>query len=540
MTNQNQPVYIISEDSKRTSGKDAQRNNIAAAKLVAETIRTTLGPKGMDKMLVDGMGDIIISNDGVTILNEMQIEHPIAKMLVEVAKTQEDEVGDGTTTAVVFAGELLKNAERLLDMEIHPTVISKGYRIAAAKSQEILNEMAEDINNEDIDLLTNIAITAMTGKGAESSKEVLSKISVGAVNHIVDSNGEIDIDNIKIEKKVGDSTGNSELIKGIVLDKERVHSGMPKLVEDAKILLIDIPLEIKDTEIDAKIQINDPSQLQSFVEQEEKILKDMVDKIAKSDADVLFCQKGIDEVAQYNLSKKGIYAVRRVKESDMKKLARASGAKIVSSLKDINKEDLGFAGCVEERKIGDEEMTFVVDCHNPKSVTILLRGGTEHVVDEVERAMMDAIGDLIAVLKTKKVVAGAGAPEVELAKKLREFANTLNGREQLAVQSFADSVEIIPRTLADNSGLDPIDVLAELKVKHDAGEKWAGIDVASGKVKDAWKLGVLEPLKIKTQAISSASEVAELILRIDDIIASGSGSSSASSMPPMGGMQGYE
>jgi len=434
----------------------------------------------------------------------------------------------------------LKNAERLLDMEIHPTVISKGYRIAAAKSQEILNEMAEDINNEDIDLLTNIAITAMTGKGAESSKEVLSKISVGAVNHIVDSNGEIDIDNIKIEKKVGDSTGNSELIKGIVLDKERVHSGMPKLVEDAKILLIDIPLEIKDTEIDAKIQINDPSQLQSFVEQEEKILKDMVDKIAKSDADVLFCQKGIDEVAQYNLSKKGIYAVRRVKESDMKKLARASGAKIVSSLKDINKEDLGFAGCVEERKIGDEEMTFVVDCHNPKSVTILLRGGTEHVVDEVERAMMDAIGDLIAVLKTKKVVAGAGAPEVELAKKLREFANTLNGREQLAVQSFADSVEIIPRTLADNSGLDPIDVLAELKVKHDAGEKWAGIDVASGKVKDAWKLGVLEPLKIKTQAISSASEVAELILRIDDIIASGSGSSSASSMPPMGGMQGYE
>ena len=540
MTNQNQPVYIISEDSKGTSGKDAQRNNIAAAKLVAETIRTTLGPKGMDKMLVDGMGDIIISNDGVTILNEMQIEHPIAKMLVEVAKTQEDEVGDGTTTAVVFAGELLKNAERLLDMEIHPTVISKGYRIAAAKSQEILNEMAEDINNEDIDLLTNIAITAMTGKGAESSKEVLSKISVGAVNHIVDSNGEIDIDNIKIEKKVGDSTGNSELIKGIVLDKERVHSGMPKLVEDAKILLIDIPLEIKDTEIDAKIQINDPSQLQSFVEQEEKILKDMVDKIAKSDADVLFCQKGIDEVAQYNLSKKGIYAVRRVKESDMKKLARASGAKIVSSLKDINKEDLGFAGCVEERKIGDEEMTFVVDCHNPKSVTILLRGGTEHVVDEVERAMMDAIGDLIAVLKTKKVVAGAGAPEVELAKKLREFANTLNGREQLAVQSFADSVEIIPRTLADNSGLDPIDVLAELKVKHDAGEKWAGIDVASGKVKDAWKLGVLEPLKIKTQAISSASEVAELILRIDDIIASGSGSSSASSMPPMGGMQGYE
>ncbi|MBT3395377.1 thermosome subunit [archaeon] len=540
MTNQNQPIYIISEDSKRTSGKDAQRNNIAAAKLVAETIRTTLGPKGMDKMLVDGMGDIIISNDGVTILNEMQIEHPIAKMLVEVAKTQEDEVGDGTTTAVVFAGELLKNAERLLDLEIHPTVISKGYRIAAEKSQEILNEMAEDINNEDLDLLTNIAITAMTGKGAESSKDVLSKISVGAVNHIVDSNGDIDIDNIKIEKKVGDSTGNSELIKGIVLDKERVHSGMPKLVKDAKILLIDIPLELKDTEIDAKIQINDPSQLQSFVEQEEKILKNMVEKIAKSNADVLFCQKGIDEVAQYNLSKKGIYAVRRVKESDMKKLARASGAKIVSSLKDINPSDLGFAGSVEEKKIGDEEMTFVVDCHNPKSVTILLRGGTEHVVDEVERAMMDAIGDLIAVLKTKKVVAGAGAPEVELAKKLREFANSLNGREQLAVQSFADSVEIIPRTLADNSGLDPIDVLAELKVKHDAGEKWAGIDVASGTVKDAWKLGVLEPLKIKTQAISSASEVAELILRIDDIIASDRSSSSNSAMPPMGGMQSYE
>ena len=489
-------------------------------------------------MLVDSMGDVVITNDGVTILDEMQIEHPAAKMIVEIAKTQEDEVGDGTTSAVVFAGELLKNAEALLEKNIHPTIVAKGFRMAEARAQEILNEIAENVSLDNDDLLLKIAMTAMTGKGAEASKEKLARLSVDAVKQVLDH--DIDLDNIKVEKKVGGGVENSELIQGIVLDKEKLHSSMPSKVQDAKVALISVPLEIKDTEIDAKIQISSPEQMQSFIEQEEVMLRSMADRIINSGANVLISQKGIDDLAQHFLAKNGIYAVRRVKQSDMEKLVRATGGKIVSNLKDLSENDLGRAGIVEEVKIGDEEFTYVTNCENPKAVTFLVRGGTEHVVDEVERAMMDAIGDLIAVLKTKKVVAGAGAPEVELAKKLREFANTLNGREQLAVQSFADSVEIIPRTLADNSGLDPIDVLAELKVKHDAGEKWAGIDVASGKVKDAWKLGVLEPLKIKTQAISSASEVAELILRIDDIIASGSGSSSASSMPPMGGMQGYE
>ncbi len=539
MQNQDQPVYIISDDSKRTSGKTAQRNNIAAAKLVAETVRTTLGPKGMDKMLVDSTGDVIITNDGVTILDEMQIEHPAAKMIVEVAKTQENEVGDGTTTAVVFAGELLKNAERLLDQEIHPTVISKGYRAAAKKAKEILEDIAEPLGIEDVESLKKIAVTAMTGKGAEASKELLASLSVDAVKYVADGK-EVNIDNIKLEKKVGSETGNSELIKGIVLDKEKVHSGMPSKLNDAKIALIDVPLEIKDTEIDAKIQINDPSQLQSFIDQEEKILKSLVDKIIKSGANAVLCQKGIDDLAQYYFSKNGVFAIRRVKESDMKKLARATSGKIVSNLKDLNKDNLGYAGKIEEKKIGDEEMTFITDCTNPKAVTLLIRGGTEHVVDEVERAVKDAIGDLIAGLRSGKIVAGAGAPEMEVSKRIREFANTLKGREQLAVQAFADSIEIIPRTLSDNSGLDPIDMLTELKVKHDAGEKWAGVDVFEGKVTDARELGVLEPLDIKLQAISSASEVAELILRIDDIIASGNTSSNGPNMPPMGRMQGYE
>ena len=490
-------------------------------------------------MLVDGTGDVIITNDGVTILDEMQIEHPAAKMIVEVAKTQENEVGDGTTTAVVFAGELLKNAERLLDQEIHPTVIAKGYRAAAKKSKEILENIAETLGIDDVDSLKKIAITAMTGKGAESSKELLASLSVDAVKYVADGN-KIDIDNIKLEKKVGSETGNSELIKGIVLDKERVHSGMPNKLDNAKIALIDVPLEIKDTEIDAKIQINDPSQLQSFIDQEEKILKGLVDKIIKSGANAVLCQKGIDDLAQYYLSKNGVFAIRRIKESDMKKLARATSGNIVSNLKDLNKDNLGYAGKIEEKKIGDEDMTFITDCTNPKAVTLLIRGGTEHVVDEVERAVKDAIGDLISGLKSERIVAGAGSAEMEVSKQIREFANTLKGREQLAVQAFADSIEIIPRTLSDNSGLDPIDMLTELKVKHDAGEKWAGIDVFDGKVKDAKELGVLEPLDIKLQAISSASEVAELILRIDDIIAAGNNSSNTPNMPPMGGMQGYE
>jgi thermosome len=485
-------------------------------------------------MIVDSLGDITITNDGVTILEEMQIEHPAAKMLVEVAKTQEEQVGDGTTTAVVFAGELLKNAERLLDQEIHSTVIAKGYRMAAERSQIILNKMAEPISIKDEDLLRKIAITAMTGKGAEASKEKLADIAVKAVKQVMENNV-FNMNDIKLEKKVGDGTEDSELIQGILLDKERVHPGMPKLVKNARIALLDAALEIKNTEIEAKIQVTDPSQLQAFMDQEEAMLRKMVDTIVKSGANVVVCQKGIDDMAQHFLAKAGIYAVRRVKRSDLESLARATGGKIVTSLKDLSKDDLGAAGIVEEQTIGDEQMTYVKECKNAKAVTFLVRGGTQHVVDEVERAVKDAIGDISVSLKVGKVVAGAGAVEIALARELRRFANSLSGREQLAVNSFADSIEIIPRTLAENAGLDPIDMLTDMKAKHDKGMKWAGVDVFSGKVVDAWKAGVIEPLKTKTQAVKSASEVAEMILRIDDVIAGSGSKQSAPQMPPGGG-----
>ncbi|HLD15948.1 MAG TPA: thermosome subunit beta [Candidatus Nanoarchaeia archaeon] len=534
--NQTQPIFILPEGYTRTLGRDAQRNNIMAAKLVAETVRTTLGPKGMDKMIVDSMGDVTITNDGVTILEQMQIEHPAAKMLVEVAKTQESEVGDGTTTAVVLAGELLKNAEKLIELNVHPTVISKGYRLAAEKAHEILNEMAENITEKDEEILKKIAMTAMTGKGAESHKELLAQLAVKAVKQIAEKDY-IDTDNIKLEKKTGDSVESTELIAGIVLDKEKVHSGMPRSIKNAKIALIDSAIEIKSGEVDAKIQITDPTQLDAFVQQEEKIIRKMVDKIINSKTNVVFCQKGIDDLAQHFLAKAGIYAARRIKKSDMEKLARATGAVIVSSLDDLSDKDLGFAGLVEEIKVKDEDMTYVRECKNPKAVTILIRGSTEHVIDEVERALNDAIGDIAAALKNKKVVAGAGATEIELANLLRKYATKLSGREQLAVTAFADSMEIIPRTLAENAGIDPIDLLVDLKNKHDKGMKWAGLDVFEGKVVDAWKAGVIEPLKIKTQAVQSASEVAELILRIDDVIAGNTASQSGpQGMPP--GMQG--
>ncbi len=539
MTNQNQqPIYILSEGSKRTMGKDAQRNNILAAKLVAETVRTTLGPKGMDKMLVDSLGDIIVTNDGVTILQEMQIEHPAAKMVVEVAKTQENEVGDGTTTAVVLAGELLKNAEYLLDKEIHPTVITRGYRQAAEKSQEILQKIAEIISIKDTQSLKDIAMTAMTGKGAEVAKEKLADLIVTAVKQIVDTeNNEIsiDMDNIKLEKKVGAGIDDSELIQGIVLDKEKVHPNMPRIIQEAKIALLDVALEIKDTETDAKIQITAPEQMQAFLTMEETMLKNMVEKVAKSGANVVFCQKGIDDLVQHYLAKKGIYAARRIKKSDMEKLARATGAQVISNIDDISSKDLGYAGLVEEKKVGDEELTYVTGCKKAKAVTMLIRGGTQHVVDEVERAIKDAIGDVIATIKVGKAVGGAGAAEVEVAQGLRKFANSLSGREQLAVFAFADALEVIPITLAENAGLDPIDMLTELKAAHEKGQKWAGLDVFSGKVMDSWKKGIIEPLKIKTQAIKSASEVAELILRIDDVLAAGA-RSAPPSMPDMHGM----
>jgi thermosome len=537
-----QPIFIMPEGTQRSQGRQAQKMNIMAAKLVAETVRTTLGPKGMDKMIVDSLGDITVTNDGVTILEEMHIEHPAAKMVVEVAKTQEDEVGDGTTTAVVIAGELLKNAESLIEKEVHPTVIARGYRLAETKAQEILNTMAEDITIKDTSLLKKIAMTAITGKSAENAKEKLADIAVQAVTAIAEKNNNpisVDISNIKIEKKVGSGVENSELVKGIVLDKERVHSGMPVRIENAKIALIDAPIEIKSTEIEAKIQITDPSQIEAFLEKEEQMIRHKVEQIVKSGATVLICQKGIDDLAQHFLAKKGIYAVRRVKESDMSALAKATGGRVIISLDDINPNDLGFAGAVEEIKVGDEYMTYVKECKNPKSVTLLVRGGTEHVVDEVKRAVSDSVGDLAASLRVGKVVAGAGAPELELAKELRKYADSLSGREQLAVEAFADAMEVIPRTLAENAGIDPIDSLTELKSAHDKKQKWAGIDVFKGKVMDAWKEGVIEPLKIKTQAISSASEVAVMLLRIDDIIAGGKQDSKMPS-PGMGMPPGME
>ena len=541
MANQMQPIFILPEGTQRTMGRDAQRNNIMAAKLVAETVRTTLGPKGMDKMIVDSMGDVTVTNDGVTILQEMQIEHPSAKMIVEVAKTQEDVVGDGTTTAVVLAGELLKNAEDLLDQNVHPAVIARGYRMAAVKALEILENMAEKVTAKDETMLKNIAMTAMTGKGAEYAKEKLSDLSVKAVKLVAESDGTIDIDNIKIEKRTGGSVEDSELIRGIVIDKEKIHAGMPRHVKDAKIALLDKEIEIKKTEIDANIEITSPDQLQAFLDQEEKMLKGMVEQIAGSGANVLICQKGIDDVAQHFLSKKGIYAVRRVSDSDIKKIAKATGGSVVSNLNDLSKSDLGYAGMVEERKVGDEEFTYIMECKNPKAVTILVRGGTEHVTNEIERAITDAVGDVAATLKDGKVVAGAGAPEVELALELRKYAESLSGREQLAVQAFANAMEVIPRTLVENAGLDPIDIMTDLKSAHSKKQKWAGVDVFTGKIMDAWKRGVIEPLKIKTQAVSSASEVATMILRIDDVIASSGSKGPKGGMPPgMGGMGGED
>jgi len=517
-----QPIYLLSPEAQRAIGRDAQRLNILAAKLVAETVRTTLGPKGMDKMLVDSMGDVVVTNDGVTILETMEIQHPVAKMIVEVAKTQENEVGDGTTTAVVIAGELLKNAEKLLDQDIHPTIITRGFQKAFEKALEILKEIAHEVSLEDEETLKKIVKTAITGKAPEVSKERLAEIIVKAIKHVAEKeNGKykVDLDNIKIEKKVGGSVEDSELVEGVVLDKEVVHPQMPKKVENAKILLLNTPIEVKETEIDAKIQITDPSQIEAFLKQEERILREMVEKIKKTGANVVITQKGIDDLAQHFLAKEGIMAIRRVKKSDMEKLAKATGAKILNSLDDVKEEDLGYAGVVEERKIGNETMIFVKECKNPKAVTILVRGGTEHVVDETERAVKDALGDVAAALKDGKIVAGGGAVETELSLRLKDYAEQLKGKEQLAVEAYAEALEVIPRTLAENSGLDAIEILAELKAEHEKGKKDYGIEVFEGKIKDMKEAGVVEPLRVKTQALKSATEVANMILRIDDIIA---------------------
>ena len=536
------PILVLREGSERTRGRDAQSRNILAAKTIANAVRTTLGPKGMDKMLVDSMGDVVITNDGATILKEMDIEHPAAKMMVEIAKTQDEEVGDGTTTAVVFAGELLKQAEDLLEQEVHPTLIATGYRMASERAYEILKGIAHNVAPTDTKTLKKIGVTSLTGKGAGISRDMLTDLAVDAVKMIAEKGvKKIDIDHIKLEKKMGGSTEDTKLIRGMVIDKERVHPGMPKTVKNAKIALINSALEIEKTEVDAKIEITAPEQLKSFLEEEERMLKEMVQKVRESGANVLFCQKGIDDLAQHYLAKAGIFAVRRVKESDMKKLASATGGKIQMSLEEIRPEDLGAAGLVEERKIGGEEMTFVEDCSNPKAVSILLRGGTEHVVDELERGMHDALRVIGVALEDGKYVPGGGAAEIELALRLRDYAASVGGREQLAIQAFADAIEVIPRALAENAGLDPIDMLVALRSAHERGDKNAGLDVFKGEPTDMLKAGVIEPLRVKTQAISSGTESAVMILRIDDVIASSKQKMPAGGGPPGGpGMGGME
>jgi len=525
------PVYILPEDAQRILGKDAQRNNILAARVIAETVKTTLGPKGMDKMLVDSSGNIIVTNDGVTILEEMDIEHPAAKMIVEIAKTQEQEVGDGTTTAVMLAGKLLENAEKLLDQKIHPTTIAKGYRLASEKAQKILQELAISVNSEDE--LLKIAQTAMTGKGAEYVKEKFDDIIVNAIK-LISENGKANLDDIKIEKIKGDSVEDTELIQGIVLDKERLSEQMPKKIENARIALLDSALEIKGPETETKISISSPEQFQNFLEQEELMLKQMVEKIKSANANVVICQKGIDDIAQFYLAKSRIYAVRRVPQSDMKLIAKATNGKIVSNLKELDSRDLGFAGIVEEIKKGEESMTYIRSCQNPKAITIIIRGGTEHVIDEIERALKDGLGDVASAVKSGKIVAGGGAVEIELAKRIKQFSKTISGREQFAVEEFANALEFIPTTLAENAGLDPLNILTELKASHDNGNKNAGLNLFTGKIEDTFLQGIIEPIKIKTQAIASASEVAIMILRIDDVIASGKSKPKNINMNPMG------
>lgn len=526
---QGQPIIIMPEGSSRVLGRDAQRMNIMAGKVLAETVRTTLGPRGMDKMLVDGMGDIVVTNDGVTILREMDIEHPAAKMLVEVAKTQEDEVGDGTTTAVIIAGELLKKAEELLEQEIHPTTLVIGYRNAAAKAQELLNQIAIDAS--DRETLQMVAMTAMTGKGTEKAREPLAKLVVDAVLQ-VEEDGEVDSDHINIHRIQGATVHDSQIVNGVVIDKSRAINSMPKDLKDASIALLKYPIEVKDLETDAKIKLTDPSQMQAFIEQEEQMVKDMVDKVVESGADVIFCQKGIDDLAQHLLAKAGILAVKRVRKSDMERIGKATGAQVVTNVEELTAEDLGHAGHVYEKKIFDEILIFVEECDEPKAVSIILRGSTRHVAEEVERAVEDAIGVVSATVEDGQVVAGGGAPEVALAKGLRDYADTISGREQLAIAAFADALEVVPKTLAENAGIDQIDAIVDLRAAQE-NSYYMGLDVFNGNVTDMKVAKVIEPKRVKKQAIQSAAEAAEMILRIDDMIAS-----TGPSEPDMGGMGG--
>jgi thermosome len=516
------PVIILREGTQRTRGRDAQLNNIMVAKVIAEAMRSSLGPRGMDKMLVDSFGDVTITSDGATILKEMEVEHPVAKMLVEVAKAQDAEVGDGTTTVVVLAGELLARAEELIEKEVHPSIIIDGYKKAAVKALEVYDQIAIPVSIEDKETLKKIAKTAMSAKVVSEDADYLAGIVVDAVLRVaeqVDGKWTIDLDNIKLEKKEGQSIRDTSIIDGIVLDKEVVHPGMPRLIHNARIAVLDCPLEIEKTEFDAKLHIETPEQMKAFMEQEEQMLKEMVDKIAAAGANVVVCQKGIDDVAQHFLARRGILAVRRVKRSDIEKVAKATGARIITRIEEISEKDLGRAKLVEERRVGEDKMVFIEGCENPKAITILIRGGTKRLVDEAERSIKDALNVVKDVLVEPKIVAGGGAPEIEVSLALRDYAKTLPGKEQLAVEKFAEAVEIVPAQLAENAGLDPIEAIVNLRAKHKEGQRWAGINVFEGKIDDMYKLNVLEPVLVKKQTIKSAVEAAAMILRIDDIIA---------------------
>jgi archaeal chaperonin len=530
-----QQIIILRQGTTRNRGQEAQNSNIAAAKAVANAVRSTLGPKGMDKMLIDGMGEITITNDGATILKEMDIEHPAAKMMVEIAKTQDDEVGDGTTSAVIIAGELLKNAENLLTQQVHPTVIAEGYQQAATKALEILSTIAISVKPADKAMLTHVAETAISGKGADAYKGLLCDIVVRAVTMVADPDGTVDIGHVNIQKKVGGKVEDTELIEGMVIDKERANPGMPKMVKNAKILILNAALEYKKTEVNAKITITRPDQEQAFLDEDEQMVHTMADKVVKSGATVVFCLKGIDDIAQHYLTKAGILAVRRVKKSDSENLARATGATVVNSIDAVTTADLGTAGLVEEKKLSGHEMIYVSGCKNPKAVSIIIRGSTEHVIDELERGMHDALMVVGEVVKNQKVVAGGGAPETELSLQLRSYASSVGGRIQLAIEAFAAALEIIPRSIAENAGLDPIDMIVAIRAAHEAGNRTFGLDVYKGKPVDMLKEGVVEPLRVKTQAIMSAAEAAVMILRIDDVIASSRAQGPSGGMPP-GGM----
>jgi thermosome len=533
-----QQIMVLPEGSNRILGRDAQRTNIAVAYAVANIVRTTLGPKGMDKMLVSELGDIVITNDGATILEEMNVEHPAAKIMVEIAKTQDKEVGDGTTTAVMLSGNLLKKAGDLLDQDIHPSTIVKGYDMAAKKSNEILSKIATKVDIKDTAILEKIASIAMGSKsiGVGVSKDKLAKLVVAAVAQVAEKKGDsyvVDDELIKIEKKAGGDINDTALIQGVLVDKEIVHQGMPKSIQGAKVALLDCALEIEKTEVDAKIEITSPDQMQAFLAQEEKMLKDMVEKISATGANIVFCQKGIDDVAQHYLNKKGIVAVRRVKKSDMEKLSRATGAKLATTLDDLSAKDLGLAGNVNEKSIAGEKMVFVENCKDPKSVTIFVRASTEHVVSEGERAIVDAIGAVSSAIEDGRYVTGGGSTELELSIQLGKYATEIGGREQLAIQAFAEALEIVPRTLAENTGMDAIDALVSLRSKHKKEDGMHfGVDVYNSAIADMKAIGVFEPVKVKTQAIASAYEAAKMLLRIDDMIAS---KGKSGGMPPGAG-----